>query len=351
MFVNRKNYEVVLIDYLDGKLNPLQVDELMLFLSQNPDIKAEFEGLEDAVLIAGKEVFPYRSALKKHFFHSYGIDTELDYLCIANLENDITAREQERLSLLVGANNENRSILSAYKKTIVRPDANVHYTGKAWLKRALVVPIRLTTYRLAMSIAASVALFVGVYYGIRPLRHDGSITEIAVQPVALQTPTPESKSISLQQNFIPGNTKQTTGEAGGKVIKRKEPMLVANRDDRDEGNARDEAPRRIVPFEIREVSSTGQSRMESPLAIAYLARGNTKPSPRQQAYAANDPAIEPSIREIGLFDLVKMGVESFGKLIGCDVRLEAQKDRNGKIQKITYESALIAFSAPVGKNE
>jgi hypothetical protein len=126
---------------------------------------------------------------------------------------------------------------------------------------------------------------------------------------------------------------------------------LANREDRDEGIARDEAPRRIVPFEIREVSATGQSRKEWPLAIAHLARGNTKPTPQQPAYAANDPAIEPNSREIGLFDLVKMGVESFGKFIGRDVRLEAQKDRNGKIEKITYESALIAFSAPVGKNE
>jgi hypothetical protein len=196
MFVNRKNYEVVLIDYLDGKLNPLQVDELMLFLSQNPDIKAEFEGMEDAVLIAGKEIYPHRSALKRNMFQGNGIDSELDYLCIANLENDITAREQERLSSLVGANNENHRILTAYKKTIVIPDANVHYSGKARLKRALVLPIRLTTYRLAMSIAASVALFVGVHYGIRLFRHDGSITEIAVQPVASTLQRPKAKALA-----------------------------------------------------------------------------------------------------------------------------------------------------------
>ena len=66
MEINKHNYEIVLIDYLDGKLNPLEVAELLLFLEQHPDIKAEFEGLENvSVSSIEQETFPAKDALKK----------------------------------------------------------------------------------------------------------------------------------------------------------------------------------------------------------------------------------------------------------------------------------------------
>ena len=93
MAIDRHNYEVYLIDYLDGNLPPDQVELLMVFLKNNPDIQEEFEGIKDAVLVNNDEQFPNKPLLKKNKSSIAGIETELDYLCIASIEGDITTEE------------------------------------------------------------------------------------------------------------------------------------------------------------------------------------------------------------------------------------------------------------------
>ena len=47
MNIGRDNYESYFMDYLDGKLDTVQVEVLMSFLEFNPDLKQELEGLEN----------------------------------------------------------------------------------------------------------------------------------------------------------------------------------------------------------------------------------------------------------------------------------------------------------------
>ena len=66
MKLTQKNYETYLVDYLDGKLTPLEVAELLLFLEQHPHIKAEFESFDCIVIDkAESEAFPDKQLLKK----------------------------------------------------------------------------------------------------------------------------------------------------------------------------------------------------------------------------------------------------------------------------------------------
>ena len=46
MKINRNNYEMYFIDYLDGVLSPDLVSELLLFLDENPDLKEELSDLD-----------------------------------------------------------------------------------------------------------------------------------------------------------------------------------------------------------------------------------------------------------------------------------------------------------------
>ncbi len=50
MKLDRTTYELFIIDYLEGQLDAIQVSELLLFLEQNPDLKAEIEGIEHVSL-------------------------------------------------------------------------------------------------------------------------------------------------------------------------------------------------------------------------------------------------------------------------------------------------------------
>ena len=55
--INKENYEVYFIDYLDDKLDELTVAKLRLFLELHPELKEELAGMEEIRLV------PERSAL------------------------------------------------------------------------------------------------------------------------------------------------------------------------------------------------------------------------------------------------------------------------------------------------
>ena len=43
--ITRDNYELFIVEYIDGCLNEQQIAELRAFLLKNPDIKAEFKNI------------------------------------------------------------------------------------------------------------------------------------------------------------------------------------------------------------------------------------------------------------------------------------------------------------------
>ena len=58
MQIDRSNYEIWFIDWLDGNLNSLQVEQLKLFLDQNPDLREELNDLTTMNLVSPADSFP-----------------------------------------------------------------------------------------------------------------------------------------------------------------------------------------------------------------------------------------------------------------------------------------------------
>ena len=61
---DRSNYEIWLIDWLDGTLTAQQTDELMAFLSENPDVREEADSLMLARIVPANDSFPGRKTCK-----------------------------------------------------------------------------------------------------------------------------------------------------------------------------------------------------------------------------------------------------------------------------------------------
>ncbi|MBX7051065.1 MAG: hypothetical protein K1X54_03420 [Flavobacteriales bacterium] len=99
MNINRENYEVWLIDYLDGNLNDEAVAELHAFLLLNPDIAEEFNALKQL-----PESFPLPSELNFHDKESLkktedAISPTLNELLAKSVESDLNPEEQLQLKL------------------------------------------------------------------------------------------------------------------------------------------------------------------------------------------------------------------------------------------------------------
>ncbi|MHC1703346.1 MAG: anti-sigma factor [Tenuifilaceae bacterium] len=349
MNLNRQNYEVFLIDYLDGKLSPLESAELMAFLETNPDIKNELDGLRDVVLIDEPLSFPNKSDLKKKSFLKNGIDNEFDYLCITSIEGEDSLEEKKILDSLIKVDPKKENDFITFQKTKITPEKSIIYKEKEYLKRAKIVPIRLSTLRLATGIAASIAIILTVY-GVFNITKDAkqvdniskNLTPVIIEK-KLETKVAEQKPIEiiLSQEIKPENkliaynkeeeVKPIISEVQ-KITDREETPTIINRIE----------PKIILsPYLIN----------DDRIALAII-----NPNHQSNFMASNNPIQlgyynQYNTKEIGVFEIIQYGIKSFGRLIGKDVKLEADRDKNGKIKKINFETDLIAFSAPIGKKE
>ncbi len=352
MNLNRQNYEVFLIDYLDGKLSPLESAELMAFLETNPDIKNELDGLRDVVLIDEPLSFPNKSDLKKKPFLKNGIDNEFDYLCIASIEGDDSLEEKKKLDTLTKVDPKKEAEFISFKKAKIIPDKSVVYNEKEYLKRAKVVPIRLSTLRLATGIAASIAIILtvyGVFNITKDAKHVDNISKNASPVVIekkLETKVAEQKPIEIRSSQEPQEIKPENKLVAYNKVEEVTP-LISEPQNKPEKEEILNTINRIEPKIISSPYLINDDR----IALAII-----NPNHQSNYLASNNPIQlgyynQYNTKEIGVFEIIQYGIKSFGRLIGKDVKLEADRDKNGKIKKINFETELIAFSAPIGKKE
>lgn len=348
MIINKLNYEEYFIDYLDGKLSPSLESELMLFLDQNPNIKDELEGIQDIVLAGESTVFPYKINLKKKSFLKNGIDNEFEYLCIASLEGILTINEKDTLERIIRENPNKQHQYLTLQKTRLSPDKSTVFPNKSQLKRTSIIPIRYSTLKLSISIAASITLIIGVYSIGRIIVNDGVIdrfskSNITVSPIPSTNKTVEvikSKPISVYEKPIT------------KKPEKREPSLANKSEEKARINIEESIPRIIHRIDLKG-TTTQESPQREELAQIVAKYNTSRGISLEQLYALKGEtnSSTPDSREIGVFEVIQYGVRSFGKFIGRDIKLDANKDNKGNIEKITFESNFVAFSTSFGNNE
>lgn len=198
MNINRSNYEAWVIDYLDDQLTDSQRGELLVFLSQNPDLEAPLElvSLDDfSPLPADGEV--------ETRFESLKIDTEFESkeLWLAAIaEGDLAGPMAEAAR----RDPANAKTIDQLKAARLQADASVVYPAKATLKKsALVIQLQSFGFRAA-SIAAVLLIAAGVlFYLLReePVARLAETNEPALRSDRdVQTSEPiESQGVTIEE--------------------------------------------------------------------------------------------------------------------------------------------------------
>lgn len=122
--INRNNYEIFLIDYMDGNLTADQVAELLLFLENHPDIASEFEGVSELHVPVAKEVFGNKSSLKKDEIPMSS--EELDYLLVKKLEGDLSPDESLLIDELLATYAEVQAAWKLFQNTQLKPEVGAY---------------------------------------------------------------------------------------------------------------------------------------------------------------------------------------------------------------------------------
>ncbi len=223
MTPDRHNIEAILLDYAEGRLDPVETAELMAFLAENPEYEALLPDAGPAPVLTGDSHFPGRHLLKKDFTDVPEISAaNFDEFCIAATEGLLTADDRARLDAWLQAHPEKMRDFRLYEKATLQVDPTVVFPRKASLKKGAgpALPIRLTWALLAA--AAAVALFVVLVHPSRtpasPVRVAATVipepifpeSQPQVPPVAVTrypepaaSPDAESVDMNLPENHTP----------------------------------------------------------------------------------------------------------------------------------------------------
>lgn len=160
MKLDRTTYEIYLMDYLDGRLDAVEVSELLLFLEQNPDLKEEFEGVASVRIPEGPVSRFDSSSLKKASYEQ--VKGTFDELLVAQMEGDLTAGDEARLSAAFKLYPQLLDDRRAFALTRMEPDLSVRFERKSQLKVFTLAPY----YKRMAGVAAAILLltFVGIYF-------------------------------------------------------------------------------------------------------------------------------------------------------------------------------------------
>lgn len=162
--INRDNYEIYFMDYLDGNLDPCQKDDLMAFLKNNPDLEHELDALKNSPFVEENDVsFKSKDALKKQLTLSHPDYTLFDDLAIGKLEGALTENQVQEFNHLINEFPNKKKEYDLYKKTVMKPDKKLRYNGKSYLKQGKTIQLYRKTLYSYMALAASVLLIVGLY--------------------------------------------------------------------------------------------------------------------------------------------------------------------------------------------
>lgn len=131
MNINRHNYESYFLLYVDGELSIQQQQEVELFVNENPDLRIEFNMLNETKLESPGFTFPDKTILFKHA-NNINQENYQEYFLLY-IDNELSAAEKKDVELFVSehpAIQQEFNALSATqleKEVIIFEDKSILY--------------------------------------------------------------------------------------------------------------------------------------------------------------------------------------------------------------------------------
>ncbi len=348
MEINRNNYELWLIDLRDGNLAPEEESAVMIFLDNNPDIKAEFGETADISLTSGLSQYENSDFLKKDPCDLS--DEQVEYYIIANLENDLSPEQAAEVNELTGSDKRFSSLNSIHHSLKLSPP-DIHYPGKLHLLRIPYRKRRKIMVRSAMALAASLLVFVSSYTF---LHHNGTpATQDSFQVVA---------DMKIFVEPQPAGTEGLKNLLLSMKPERRDPV-VKKISYEEAGTARAEEVTPVASTErpeialepARPVNGLNMPAVEPARMMAEMVVNKTgydagaedigDISPRK-IIARNFRELvlkeaNPGSENLRVYEIADGGIRGLNHLLGWDMKLETGVGEDGKLNQIKFSSQLI----------
>jgi hypothetical protein len=354
---NRSNYEIWLIDWLDGTLNLQQTDELRAFLDENPDIREEADSLKLARLSPSTESFAGKEKLQRS---SAGLsELQIEYLSAAYLEGDLSPEQEADLRQNLNSVPENSIIFNKIRKTKLVPPV-VHYMNKSKLKKITVASQITRISAIVLSAAAVIAfLILNHLFVPKPTEVNSEIasaltpdTIYAGQPVIIKNRN------NIQAILLPEKSSLKSGTEIPSPLNSEQAALVVLPDSMTL-IARIQGPGSIVFTGLSSINLDPDNNNPSLIASAINYSEPVFDDDRSRlsrfiARTFRDKILkEKQVNEEPLksYEIAEAGIEGLNKLLGWQMALVKTNDEAGELKSVYFSSKMLKFNAPVKKSE
>ncbi|MFP4041855.1 MAG: hypothetical protein ACLFT6_03740 [Bacteroidales bacterium] len=341
--INRNNYEIYFIDYLDGTINHQDKEELMTFLRENPDLKSELELLsnEDIGLSQNKQItFPHKINLFKKAQLKNEEHSHIDELCIAKLEGDLKDNEEKEFDRLITSNKNTAETYKLYQKTKIKADKSIVFPNKNNLKRHKTVFLN-HRIKQALAYAAGILLLVALITNTSTNNTNNYDKYLSNNDIYLNLPdiTPhtyqsEFKQEIYEENII--NSYSNNNNLSPNIINKTT-------------NAADTPMQKIQP--VYAALSGGKSPLYAGTDIDLKLKNNPVLKQNRHQLLAKTPQIQKENKSGNstLLDLAEMGFNGISKITGKELALERKYDEKGNLKQLAFKSESFMLTTNVNK--
>ena len=371
MDINRQNFETYFIDYLDGRLDPGQVAELLSFLGKNPDLERELKEFENIQIKPREILFPGKESLKKTISDIPVInESNFEEYCIAKIEGDLRAKDEVTLEQYLADFPGKRKDFELFAKTKLQPDP-IFFKDKALLKKPYAgLKIGRRTMWAYVSAAASIVILFILFIGT-----DWKLFQKKNQLALSETESSNQKTELVQKNIVPPESEKITEPGNKELISNKEKPVILKEsgDNRELSNfilehsqietlTTEKSPRRdlIIEKTLEKLEPKGIIQVKQPVLLADLrfSREIIGEQPDKSGFLTirqfairefkskvlleDEEKINPD--RFSVWDMADAGVKGVNKLVGWNMELDKIYDEKGIITALAFNSGTLAFN-------
>jgi hypothetical protein len=365
MKIDRTNYEIWFIDWLDGNLTEAQIEQLNLFLSHNPDLREEFDDICTDTTHRGqdKKTFPQKDQLKKSMKEIPA--DQFEFLCVAHLENDLTEDQKNELYEIIEQDADRKRTFELIQKTRLSLSAVTFKHKNLLLKKTFAQKvIRMSVIGLS---AAAVILMIIVTQLKNPRSLSLPVNRAAQNIVTSRVtakPSPANVIAKIPERNKTGNVTLKKGTGQAKTLKenpltgKAEPALSVQKDTLVRSNAIPELITEKIVFN-KDINIDRAFITNS--LVASDINFSLPPSDDGRSnigrFLAKTIRIkilkEKTTRDAPLraYEVAEAGVAGLNKLLGWEMALTEKNDEAGNLKSVYFSSRILKFNAPVKKSE
>lgn len=362
---DRYNYEIWLIDLIDGALDKTETDKILKFLEENPDIKEEAESLMFSRLSPYQYPMPDKHEMKRSLNDL--TPSQFEFLSVAYLENDLNPDQIEEIKQYLTEKPDDRIIFETLQKIkLVPPELN--YINKNRLKRRTLGD-RISSISLAaLSAAAAIAILVisilaisdnvkeqQVIIAENNMKDISPAEAVILIPHTLHDPhyesvenkVPEIKpaketlmsgDVSFENHLVSENNPEIIF----KLQAENDPLISEISTENikislSKGLTTNTLIAPLTRFLPAETIEDDRSRLNKFLARTF-----------REKILKKDGFSEEPVRS---FELAQAGIGGLNKLMGWEIALVKTTDTEGETRSVYFSSRLLKFNIPVKKED